>query len=206
MKLRRILLAVMVATGVAVAPAAAAPRCPLMTDPVGDAAFGAPPAGDDPSLDFTSADIVSDATRLTVVMRVAQLSLPAAGSPAGVLYEYGFTVSGRAYVLAASYSVASGSKFVLRTQQKTSASPIDLYVNGDTGAKVDGVFDEDRSEVRMTVLLKDVPPGLRSGQPVGAFRLISWILVEEWVMSSDFIYNTGKRYVLGARGCIKVGS
>jgi hypothetical protein len=191
--------------GVGLPAAQAKPPCPLLTDPAGDAENLSEPIADDPSLDFISADITSDASRLTVVMRLVELRLPAPGSPTGALYEFGFRVDGVDYLLRAKYSPVTGEKFSLVTQDSSSLPVADVYVYSSTPVPVDGVFDTDLGEIRMTVALKDVPPGLRGGQVATAFRLVSWMEVEEWVMSADFIEQTGRSYRLGSPGCVAVG-
>lgn len=70
------------------APRAGATTCPLLTDPAGDATpvGGLVPA--DPALDIRSADLASDGTDLTAVVRVTDLG------PAGTGADYvvGFTL------------------------------------------------------------------------------------------------------------------
>src|SRR5687768_3043987 len=116
-----VLLAVLTTGAVLVAPWAAAEpatrSCPLMVDPREDTGFQGSPAGDDRTLDLVSADIASDPTHLTVVMRVVELRLPPAGSPTGVMYDYGLTIDDREFVLVAKHSTALGESFVLKTRQ-----------------------------------------------------------------------------------------
>lgn len=204
----RIALAVLAATSVVVAPGAAAKpttrRCPLMVDARDDTGYQGTPVGDDPALDFVSADIASDRTRLTVVMRVVELRLPPTASPTGVTFDYGLTIGGTEFVLQATYTTAQGERFGLRTREWTTVGPIEVFQQAKLAAVVDGVFDEDLSEIRMTVALKDLP-GVRPGHKVTVFRLMSSAETDVLWASADDLDLRGHAYVVGTPGCVKVG-
>lgn len=197
---RALVSAALVGSMLLAAPGSAAPRCPLLPDPVGDNSFDGL-FGDDPALDFVSADIVSDGQRFAVVMRVADLVLPPPGSPVSVMYEFAFRAGGPTYVLNAKFSVLTGKRFWLTTSTSASAGVISVFTSSSTAVPVDGFFDEDLSEIRMSVALKDLPSAPAPGAKAADFRLVSWVELEEWVFSSDFIEKTGKSYALGSAGC-----
>lgn len=208
-------LAVVTVCSVAFAPATGAkpsrPACPLMVDPQGDTGHQNTSIGDDPALDFVSADVASNRTHLTVVMRFAQLAMPPAGSPGGAMYDYAITVNGTEFVLVAAYRTGIGAEFRLRTRQWTTVGPvgpvgpIEVFRLTTVEARVDGVFDEDRSEIRMTVAIADMP-GVRPGHKVTDFRLMSWMYAGDVGASTDGIRLSNRPYVIGSRSCVAVGT
>lgn len=80
-------------------PAPKKPVCNLVVDPAGDAK-GLPVGGDsgpnDPNLDILSADVVTNATTLTGVFRLAAVDGSGDTSPTGRGYELAFKVNGQA--------------------------------------------------------------------------------------------------------------
>ena len=84
------------AFGASAAPASK-PVCNLLIDPTGDVTV--PSA----NLDIVSADIASDARRLTAVIRVSKLATSDGTAPTGVAYSFRFKLPGSAvqfYLLA----------------------------------------------------------------------------------------------------------
>jgi hypothetical protein len=63
------------------------PVCNLVTDPKGDVATG------DAALDIVSADVATNATTITGVIRVAKLSSPDVMAPEGMFFQFNFTGS-----------------------------------------------------------------------------------------------------------------
>ena len=68
-------------------PAPPKPVCNLITDPKGDVSTG------DSSLDIVSADVATNATTITGVIRVAKLASPDVMAPEGMFFQINFTGS-----------------------------------------------------------------------------------------------------------------
>lgn len=122
------------------------PACNLVQDAKGDGTAnilldeGTP---NDPAWDILSADIASDGSKLTTVVRVDKLAKSASSSPMGIQWRFNFTVGDQALYT----SVRSDTLFGVSGSYG--------YVDGisRTIAKVDPVLDMDKNEVRITVPL-----------------------------------------------------
>ena len=203
---RRHLVAAAAALALTVAApgAEAKPGCPLLSDDAGDAKNISKPIADDPALDFVSADLVSDKTRLTVVMRVVAIAHPSPGTAAGATYDFGFALNGATYALRASYRVGTPNEFTLFTETRTDLPNTSIYEWTPTPARVDGVFDEDLAEIRMSLRLAEIPSEPAPGHRAGSFVVRSYMDAQRFVAAgADVMHNTAS-YVLGRRGCIPV--
>lgn len=69
------------------------PVCNLVTDPKGDADSGELGSNEDQAMDILSADIATNATQITAVIRVVKLPTTDTMSPSGLFYEFSFTGS-----------------------------------------------------------------------------------------------------------------
>lgn len=122
------------------------PACNLVQDVKGDGTAnilldeGTP---NDPAWDIISADIASDGSKLTTVVRVDKLAKSASSSPTGIQWRFNFTVGEESLYT----SVRSDTVFGVSGSYG--------YVDGisRTIAKVDPVLDMDKNEVRITVPL-----------------------------------------------------
>ena len=124
-----------------------APSCRLVVDPQQDdyAVRDAGPSGVSvASLDIVSADVAADSRDVTGVIRVRSLALPDPGTPSGVAYDVGFRYDGRHFVLKADRTADGTSRFSVITDGELGEG------SGLVIAHVDGVFDEDASEIRIT--------------------------------------------------------
>lgn len=109
-------------------PAPPKPVCNLITDPKGDVSTG------DQSLDVLSADVATNATMITGVIRVAKLANPDTMSPQGTFYSIRFTAG---------------------SSQTGQNLDIQLAPTGNTfeGGAGTGVVDLAKNEIRISVPL-----------------------------------------------------
>ena len=207
----RTLLALAVACLLVAAPSASAkakpkpkpapkPVCNLITDPEGDAqtlVYGHPELNqpDDPQMDILSVDIATDATRLTVVWRLA--ADPAPADPKWKL--------GRQYVLS---GYAGDTLFTIHTLLSSTGNEF-----GD--GKGTGVIDSKGDQIRTTVPLSALPAS--AAAPKASFHNLTaqtntWIGTSNasppWVgvAKPDQTAESAKPYIAGTPSCLKVGS
>lgn len=145
MKLVRLAIAVAVGASALVGVQAnAAPPCKLLTDAAGDAFFlnGAGPVSN--SLDITSADIASDAKRITAVIRVKKLAASdPAFAPTGQTWSFDFVGDGRLFTFTALTDPTGVPSFLASVQNPTTKQ-------GELYGSIPGKFDLVNSEIRMT--------------------------------------------------------
>jgi hypothetical protein len=178
-------------------PAPPKPVCNLVTDAKGDATdtggTGAK-APNDPNLDIVSADIASDATRLTAVIRLDKLDDSENSSHLGRSYVVSFGAFGKTVSVRAITSPAGDSW------------------HGGAGT---GTVDKAKKEIRITVPLAKLseeaklPQPLKSGIKVTSLTATSW----RWVANTqatlgiaDRAAGAGPGYTLGYPSCVKVGA
>ncbi len=132
------------------APAAASPRetCRLVVDAERDDAAmepaGPAPASSGP-LDIVSADVAADRRWVTAVVRVRDLTALDASSASGTDYNLSFTRGLDRFTMTAGRTADGGMRFwVARSEPLGAVSGSRIF------AFVDGVFDDDASEVRVT--------------------------------------------------------
>ena len=205
-------------------PAAAErPRaCNLVTDAEGDAAPPTVPDGGWPtgtpaypsSLDIVTADVATDATRLTAVIRVAGLRSDETGSPSGIAFAFHLTVRGQRFSLEASRNVGSEPRFRLWGRVEHVGDENSGAASYGLIGPIDGVFDEDASEIRMTAPLRLFGSQIRAGERFGAFRLWSYFEAGATSPASDRATQTGHSadgaqsaatYAAGSPSCVRVG-
>jgi len=200
------LLAVAVPSIAAPKKKAPPPVCNLLTDPKGDAtdvslAEGVGP--NSPALDILSADIATDATNLTAVLRVDKLSKSDSTSPLGNAWYVYFTGSGpELYV----------SAIVTPTGESFSAGYVET-TRTSLGA-VTGVFDVNKSEIRITAPLAifATQSAIKAGSKLTSLSALtqryvgaSAAGVSRGVTLSADAAEGGKNYVAGTRSCVAVG-
>ena len=203
-------------------PALGAPRraCNLVTDPIGDGSFwGQVPPGTPAyptSLDIISADIASDAKHVTAVIRVDRLQTTETGSPTGIAYAFHVAVNKQRFELNASRTTGSDPRFTMWGR-------IEYVGDENNGAAsygfiglIDGIFDEDLSEIRMTAPIKNFTPKVKPGARFDDLRL--WSYYEAGYSSptenrrpfgstghsADAAESTAT-YAAGSPSCVKVG-
>jgi hypothetical protein len=207
MRTRQLVLVAVIAAATSALPAHATtkpkpkpkpkPVCNLVTDPADDGGPAKGAAGaqtNDPNLDIVSADVATDATRLTAVIRVKKLSDPDTMMPAGRHWSITFTVGSTGVEVA------------------TTTGPLATnYQQGNSG----GTIDTAHNEIRVTMPLANVPGvkivkgsvlqnfhvsasggiGFRRADGIGEGMVP--VLMDE--------ATTTKTYVAGTPSCVKIG-
>lgn len=189
--------AVLAATGVAAAAPAPKPVCNLITDATGDVT--APSA----NLDIVSADIATDAKRITGVVRVARLANGDGTAPTGVAYNFRFKLPGDAaqYYLLASIEPApvGATTFEYGTiETGNSLTPL-----GEGSGKVDLAKNEVRITAPTTLGSKKVKPGTKvlSLQALTQRRFV--VLLSG---ADSTVIDESKTYTAGSRSCVTPGA
>jgi hypothetical protein len=168
MKTRAILLSTcLVAVGCAGAATAAPkakPVCNLIADDKGDSGVSPVPGSDGD--DIVSADIASDATTITAVMRLAALSTPDPQAPLGRSYSVLFTAPGSPDLLyLAARTYPQGTKFIYGYQAvDPNTSVTTNYSLGDAT----GTVDSAKGEVHVSVPIKAFVAGAKAKLAKGA--------------------------------------
>ena len=203
-------------------PAAGAPTaaCNLVTDPAGDGSlWGQVPAGTPSyptSLDILSADIANDDRLFTAVIRVDQLQSLEPGSPTGIGYSIHVTVNKQRFELTAGRNPGSDDIFHMWGR-------IEYVGDENNGAAsygfiglLDGVFDEDASEIRMTAPMRYFSPRVKRGARFDDLRLWSYYRAGfasdtenrrpfgSSSHSADMAESTAT-YAAGSPSCVQVG-
>lgn len=207
---------------VALAPiAAAAPRpvsCNLVTDARGDAvnATGVPAGAGD---DILSADVASNGTTLTGVVRVAGLSAPDPQAPAGRAYFLEFFAPGTTDLLfLAARTPLSGATF---TYGYVSDNPVTGTKTTHALGTATGVLDTARGEVRISIPISGYAPtgaklnrggrltdlSSRVARMVTGLPSVDTPTGHRVPLGTHVQYDEayGRSYVLGARSCAPVG-
>ena len=201
MKSRHVLAAALVLPLVAgVTSADAAPRrkkkpkppppvCLLVKDAPNDATgngTGLAETPNDPNLDILTADVASNATTLTSVIRLSAVDGTGSNSPLGRDYLVSFMAKGTVVELVASVGAAG---------------------NSWAAAKGTGTVDTAKKEVRMHVPLAALPVPVKAGDVLSQIKVTSWRSVGPGVRRIGLV-DTGiaiANYPLGARSCVTVG-
>lgn len=208
---------------VAVAPpAAAGPTCRLIEDPAGDATiqYQQPPAEMYPhTLDIRSADFATDATRLTVLVRLTELTEVDHRSPGGLGYQARFSTPTAHFLLLAD-RVAWDRVEQARSIRdhvavwRVSGPPPRGGAGAQTGTRLGNgyvVFDEDLAEVRMTVPLEVLKPHATITRGTRLTNLLIdtvhkfHAVVGHGGTTADEA-RTDAAYVAGTRTCVRVGA
>ena len=208
MKLARPAVALAVGAALAFAGTAGAaakpkPVCNLVTDKAGDATgflvASSTPMPTDANLDILSADVASDAKKLTAVIRVAKLGADST-SPTGDIYYQNFSVGGTKYYLEA-----------LVTGTKGSYSLGDFSGTGGTRHNIEdatGKLDLAHNAVHITVPASSV--GAKAGKSVIgdldtlAQRYVNLVAVGITPTADEA--TSPRTYKAGALSCVKPGA
>lgn len=195
--------------GVATSNAAAKPVCNLVEDAKGDTflvrsqdtagAYGP----DEPAVDIVSADLASDKTNITAVIRVAKLAKTSGTAPTGLTFRLQFASASEQdenMYLSAS-TTGSTDTFVAGTRAITANLSTKI-------ADATGVFDLAKSEVRITVPLKVfAAQGLKPGAVLsltGLDQTASRLLPNGGGVFAD-VARSEKSYTAGTPSCVVPG-
>lgn len=189
------LLPALLAAGAATA-APAKPVCNLISDGAGDVT--APSA----NLDILSADVSSDAKKLTGVIRVAKLAASDGSAPTGFAYNFRFKVAGsdvQYYLLASSEpSPIGATTFEFGTiETGNSLTPI-----GDATGKIDLA----KNEVRITAPTSFGAVKIKPGTKLVDLQAVTQRRFVVLLSGADSTVLDGKTYTAGAASCVKPGA
>ncbi|MDX6225277.1 MAG: hypothetical protein QOE64_1653 [Frankiales bacterium] len=206
-------IAAVVVTVAAAAPSAsAAPArtsCRMVPDHPGDVAVTqlAPSATvPDDALDMLSADLASNRTTLTFVLRVKKLVAPPPTSPSGATYRMYFTLNTADTLYFVSvYDDLTGASadYGVATILGGVLSQFTVYGTAQP------VLDFVHNEVRLSAPLKQIfsgvllVPGRTAAVPVATNTGRHYGSQYAEVADTS---KEGQRYVLGSRSCVKVGA
>ena len=218
----RLVIGVIVAVALLGGPALGAPKasCQMLTDPAGDGSLhGSSPQGTPTypaSLDILSADIASDATTLTAVIRVAGLSSVDTGSPTGLGYDLLVSVHGQRFRFYAQRHTGSEDRFTMSVRLEHVGDENTGSATWGLIGHIDGIFDEDASEIRMHAPLSYFTPKVARGHRLSSLMLWSTMSTGFYPPSDTGVPggSTGEgtdraesaaTYAAGSPSCVKVG-
>lgn len=190
--------------GLAAAAPAPKPVCNILKDGKGDGTAnivlndGTP---SDPAWDIVSADIASDGSKLTTVVRVDKLAESAATSPGGVQWRFNFEVGGAqlyTQVVADTIEGVTGSYGYVENISMTlgNAAP---------------VLDTKKNEVRLTVPLSGFSAQAsikRTGTSLTGLNATAGRFYNLGAVTGSEPSDTAEgatSYVTGTRSCVAVG-
>jgi hypothetical protein len=222
-------VALVVPAGAGIAAAAPKPKpkpvkpvCNLVTDPSGDAVYNNVPgsAGDD----ILSADVATDSTTLTGVVRLGSVAGNDPQAPLGRAFNVVFTAPGSPDLLfVAARLYPTGSQFVYGYQAVDPDTGVNTNYMLGTAA---GVVDATKNEIRISAPVKafvegakaKLAPGAKlSGLGAEAYRIAGQGLVPSQVLVPGtpraplgglllpFDDAVGASYVMGTPSCVAVG-
>lgn len=171
-------------------PKPIAPVCKLVVDPAGDAtgtglAVSSPTS--DPNLDVLSGDVASDATSITVVVRLAAYSASDSNAPVGQSFGVSFTVNGKDGVDIEGIVSPTGN----------------VWADGKGSGVVDAAHKEVRITVPISALSVAIPKNaVFSGLLASTGRYIGSSVIVGVVDTA----TSDKTYVAGRPSCVKVGA
>ncbi|MHB8339896.1 MAG: hypothetical protein ACYDB7_01835 [Mycobacteriales bacterium] len=176
-------------------PAPVKPVCDLVTGTPGSESSNYPGVPGDPALNILSADVATNATTLTWVIRVAHLTAASADTdaPTGREWSFNFYVNGSQYGLTAFSNVLTGT-------------------SGNQGATV--TLDIPHNEVFYSIPLKSLPtsigltivPGVT--ELIGMYAQAGMNVFSQPVGDSEdqAVHDTAPYYLAGTPSCLPVGS
>lgn len=203
--------ALVVAVGALTPASSAALPCGRVIDPARDDAVVGHDRGvvSFGSLDVVSADMATDAARVTVVVRVAKLASLELGSPTGIEYKLSAESAGRKYTFVAQ-RLPEGDRFRVFV---TGTAPTDIGPNHGYVGDATGVFDVRASEVRMTAPLRLIGSPVARQSVFGRFKVTTYRQVgtanETFPATSSAsadMAESNREYLAGTRTCVKVGA
>ena len=171
------------------------PVCNLLTDPQGDADAAVLGSNEDQAMDIVSADVATNATQITAVIRVVKLTNPDSMSPTGNWYEFTFT----------------GSSNQIGEQMYVQVGPTGTIWEDGAGT---GVLDYKKNEIRITLPLSYFGTGAQAivpGPPFHNFAAHSDVNngVKPLPTTTEALGDNagpGKAsYVAGTPSCVTVG-
>jgi hypothetical protein len=192
-----VLLAASVVTGGA-ALAAPAPVCNLVQDETGDTASAPFPASN--AIDIKSADIASDGTTLTAVLRVAKYTANETETVYGKRYIVAFEGAGlkSMYLTALDYPAGISYNFGEVTDSATGPS----YSSTGTAK---GAIDAAKGEIKISVAASDLAAAsfgkLQKGGVLKGINAVTFRRVGNQLFAGDDA-STSKKYTVGAASCV----
>ena len=193
-----VLLATSVVAGGAALAGPKAPVCNLVTDDVGDTASAPFPASN--AIDIKSADVASDGTTLTAVLRVAKYTANETETVYGKRYIVAFEGAGLKpmYLTALDYPVGVSYNFGEVTESATGPS----YSSTGTAT---GAIDAAKGEIKISVKASDLAAAsfgkLQKGGTLKGINAVTFRRVGNQLFDGDDA-STSKKYTVGAPSCV----
>lgn len=180
------------------------PPCHILTDPANDSGPMSGVAGAplyDPSLDIISADVATNATMITAVVRVKQLTQSDSSWPLGRQWEFDFTTSTGHFYGFIAYDGPLG--------QKVSAGHLNMSLKDNS--------------IYFSAKLSDLPFALPKGTTLGTLQAYTRatfqlppagpegvipqaFVAPGWSTEDNAAAPATAKYSVGAATCVKVGT
>jgi hypothetical protein len=184
--------------GAAVAAPKAAPVCNLVQDDTGDTESAPFPASN--AIDIKSADIASDGTTLTAVLRVAKYTANETETIYGKRYIVAFEGAGlkSMYLTALDYPVGVSYNFGEVTESATGPT----YSSTGTAK---GSIDAAKGEIKISVTASDLAAAsfgkLQKGGLLKGINAVTFRRIGNQLFEGDDA-STSKKYTVGAASCV----
>ena len=187
-------------SGTALAAKAPAPVCNLVTDDAGDTGYLAFPASD--AIDILSADVASDGTKLTAVLRVKKYTANETNTFFGKRYIVAFEGAGLKpmYLTLLDYPVGLTYNF---GSTSTDAAGRTTYTSDGTAT---GSVDADKGVITITTTAADLDAAgygkLTKGKDLSNINAVTFRRIGTALEPGDDA-SSSKKYTVGAASCVK---
>ncbi len=194
-------------TGLTSASAAPKPVCNLVTDVKGDAK-GPTAAVNEPALDILSADVASNAKKITGVIRVLKLAETTANYPLGITWRVNFTIGDTSYGM---YAISDRSGVVGQTSFTDPTTGSGTIAQTATTAVLDMVKNEVRISTSTTAFAGrvNVKPGTKlealDAVTGGIFQFATPAVSGNLRYASVDDTTGGSDYTAGTASCVTPG-
>jgi hypothetical protein len=200
------------------------PTCHLVKDASGDTGSLAPDAALDAQLDITSADIASNTSWVTVVLRLTDLTAADPANPQGRIYEFDFT--------------AQEKNFIVMGQLLPGGNVFSVYISdqrfeeGQSGARAatgigeaTGIVDTKHHEVRITARTSIFAPYAKLAKNTTIYHLVAFTyrangaslqnggqgpgpisITGSFGLGVDEAWGRKAYYLAGGKSCVRPGA
>lgn len=198
--------------------ARAKPVCNLIPDSAGDSAKLVPAGSTEDQLDILSADVATNAKRLTAVIRLSSLTEISPTEPIGRVYEFNFSANEKNFILSGLLAPGGNSFEAFQSDQRLEQGESGGRAGTGIGSLV-GSVDVKKKEIRMTAELSIFPTNMTRTRlqhmwaatyrgPAGSTSDSGGPLAisgAAGVGADDAWDKPGEYYVAGTASCVAIG-